>query len=122
MTLKPLVGHAEARRRIAQAVGSGKLPQVILVTGPEGVGKQRLALWTAQLLLCEAPAAEPCGQCRSCRLVLGLTHADLHWIVPIPRPKAGEPDKQVEEASESIAEALEERRATPLYGPVDGMA
>ena len=75
------------------------------MTGPEGVGKQRLALWTAQLLLCEAPGAEPCGQCRSCRLVLGLTHADLHWIVPIPRPKAGEPDKQVEEAAESIAEA-----------------
>ncbi len=122
MTLKPLAGHAVARRRLSQAVASGSLPQVILVTGPEGVGKQRLALWTAQLLLCEAPAAEPCGQCRSCRLVLGLTHADLHWIVPIPRPKAGEPDKQVEEAAESIADALEERRATPLYGPVDGMS
>ena len=75
MTLKPLAGHAVARRRLSQAVASGALPQVILVSGPEGVGKQRLALWTAQLLLCEAPGAEPCGQCRSCRLVLGLTHA-----------------------------------------------
>ena len=122
MNLKPLTGHAEARRRIAQAVASGKLPQVILVAGPEGVGKQRLALWTAQLLLCEAPGAEPCGSCRSCRLVLGLAHADLHWVVPIPRPKAAEPDKQVEEAAESIAEALEERRKVPLYTPPDGMS
>jgi len=122
MTLKPLVGHAEARRRIAQAVTRGKLPQVILVAGPEGVGKQRLALWTAQLLLCEAPGAEPCGACRSCRLVLGLGHPDLHWIVPIPRPKASEPDKQVEEAAESIAELMEERRKAPLYGPTDGMS
>jgi len=122
MTLKPLVGHAEARRRIAQAVTAGKLPQVILMAGPEGVGKQRLALWTAQLLLCEAPGTEPCGACRSCRLVLGLAHADLHWIVPIPRPKAGEPDKQVEEAAESLAEVMEERRKAPLYGPVDGMS
>ena len=122
MTLKPLVGHAEARRRIAQAVSTGKLPQVILIAGPEGVGKQRLALWTAQLLLCEAPGAEPCGACRSCRLVLGLAHADLHWIVPIPRPKASEPDKQAEEAAESLSEAMEERRKSPLYGPVDGMS
>lgn len=122
MSLKPIAGHAVARRRIAQAVRSNRLPQVILLSGPEGVGKQRLALWTAQILLCEAPGEEPCGTCRPCRLVAGLTHADLHWIVPIPRPKAGEPDKQVEEAAESIAEALEERRRAPLYGPVDGMS
>ena len=95
---------------------------MILIAGPEGVGKQRLALWTAQLLLCEAPGAEPCGACRSCRLVLGLAHADLHWIVPIPRPKASEPDKQVEEAGESLAELMEERRKAPLYAPADGMS
>lgn len=122
MSLKPIAGHAVARRRIAQAVQANRLPQVILLSGPEGVGKQRLALWAAQLLLCEAPGEEPCGTCRACRLVVGLGHADLHWIVPIPRPKAGEPDKQVEEAAESIAEALEDRRKAPLYGQVDGMS
>jgi len=122
MSLKPLRGHAVARRRIAQAVARGHLPQVTLISGPEGVGKQRLALWIAQLLLCEAAGEEPCGKCRPCHLVLGLTHADLHWIVPIPRPKAGDPDKQVEEAAESIAELMEERRKAPLYSPADGMS
>ncbi|MEZ4411418.1 MAG: DNA polymerase III subunit [Gemmatimonadales bacterium] len=111
-----------ARRRLVSAVKNGQLPQVILIAGPEGVGKQRLGLWIAQLVLCEALGDEPCGQCRTCRLVLDLAHADLHWIVPIPRPKAGEPDKQVEEAAESIAEVLEERRKTPLYSPADGMS
>ena len=122
MTLKPLVGHSMARRRLSTARAKRQLPQVILMTGPEGVGKQRLALWLAQLVLCEAPADEPCGRCRACHLVLGLAHADLHWIVPIPRPKAGEPDKQMEEAAESIAEVLEERRKAPLYSPPDGMS
>jgi DNA polymerase-3 subunit delta' len=122
MSLKPLAGHSVARRRLVSAVKNGQLPQVILIAGPEGVGKQRLGLWIAQLVLCEALGDEPCGQCRTCRLVLDLAHADLHWIVPIPRPKAGEPDKQVEEAAESIAEVLEERRKTPLYSPADGMS
>ncbi|HMU62992.1 MAG TPA: hypothetical protein PKA66_14510, partial [Gemmatimonadales bacterium] len=122
MSLKPLAGHSVARRRLVRAVANGQLPQVILIAGPEGVGKQRLGLWIAQMVLCEAPGDEPCGQCRTCRLVLGLAHADVHWIVPIPRPKAGEPDKQVEEAAESIAEVIEERRKTPLYSPADGMS
>ena len=122
MPLAPLVGHQEPRRRLAQAVRSGRLPQVMLFTGAPGVGKQRLGLWLGQLLLCGAPGAEPCGTCRGCRQVLELRHPDLHWVVPIPRPKAGDPDKQVEEAGESIAAVLDERRAQPLYGPVDGMA
>jgi DNA polymerase-3 subunit delta' len=55
-------------------------------------------------------------------LVAGLSHADLHWFVPIPRPKAGDPDKQVDEAAEALAGIMEERRKQPLYTPADGMA
>ncbi len=122
MTLLPLVGHHGARHRLARAWTQGRLPQVLLVTGPRGVGKQRLALWLAQLVLCEGGEAEPCGECRVCRMVAGLGHPDVHWIIPIARPKAGDPAKQVEEAAQSIAEAIAERRKTPLYAAPDGMA
>jgi DNA polymerase-3 subunit delta' len=46
----------------------------------------------------------------------------VHWVVPIPRPKAADPDKQVEEAAEAIAAVMEDRRTKPLYTPADGMA
>jgi DNA polymerase-3 subunit delta' len=42
--------------------------------------------------------------------------------VPIIRPKASEPSKQIEEAGDALAAAMAERRRQPLYGPVDGMA
>lgn len=122
MSLHPLIGHLAARSRLSQAIRRGKLPQVLLLTGPAGVGKQRLALWLAQLALCELPKEEPCGTCRACRLVAGLAHPDVHWFVPIPRPKASDSDKQVEEAAQSIAQVLGERRAEPLYPAPDGMA
>src|SRR5262245_39714810 len=122
MSLPPLVGHQETRRRLARSVRAGTLPQVLPFTGPAGVGKQRLALWLAQLVLCERREAEPCSACRACRLVEGLAHADVHWFVPIPRPKTGDPDKQVDEAAETIAGVLEERRKRPLYASPDGMA
>jgi len=117
-----LVGHSQARRRLAAATRSDRLPQVLLVTGPAGVGKQQLALWLAQLVLCELKETEPCDRCRSCRLVLRLSHADLHWFVPIPRPKAADPDKQVDEAAEALAEIMDERRARGLWAAPDGMA
>jgi len=54
--------------------------------------------------------------------MLELGHPDLHWIVPIPRPKAGDPDKQVDEAGEAMAQVVQERRQQPLYGPPEGLA
>ena len=120
--MHPLAGHYEARQRLAHALSEGRLPQVILVSGPRGVGKQRLALWLAQMIYCEQRGKEPCGECRGCQLVQGLGHPDLHWMIPIPRPKAGDAAKQVEEAAELVAQAVDERRKAPLYGASDGMA
>lgn len=122
MPLPPMTGHLDVRHRLARAVRSDRLPQVILIAGPAGVGKQRLALWLAQLVFCEQADQAPCGHCRGCRLVDGLAHPDLHWFVPIPRPKAADRDKAVEEAAQAIAEVMEERRGKPLYGRPDGMA
>lgn len=122
MALTPMVGHREVRRDLATAVASGRLPQVILLTGPTGVGKQRLALWLAQRLLCTESADEPCGRCVPCRRVLDLAHPDVHWLVPIPRPKAGDSDKQVEEAAESLEAAMAERRKSGAWASPDGMS
>ncbi len=123
MSLLPLAGHEDVRRRLAQAQHVGRLPQALLLTGPAGVGKQRTALWLAQRLQCAAPGeVEPCGRCVPCRQVTSLQHPDVHWLVPIPRPKAGDADRQVAEAAETLAAVLDERRTQPLYAPPDGMA
>jgi DNA polymerase-3 subunit delta' len=74
------------------------------------------------LIFCERPVEGPCGSCRSCGLVTGLGHPDLHWFVPIPRPKASDPDKQVEEAAEALTDLMADRRKNPLWGAPDGMA
>ena len=127
MPLPPLIGHERVRTRLAGAHASGKLPQALLLAGPRGVGKQRLALWLAQLIHCEAPGStqEPCGQCRSCRLVLSLQHPDVHWFVPLELGKRGggiDADKQVELAADALADEMAARREQPFYGPPAGLA
>ncbi len=130
MPLPPLIGHEGIKTRLAGAHATGKLPQALLLAGPRGVGKQRLALWLAQLIQCEAPRQEPCGECRSCRLVLSLQHPDVHWFVPIELSKrsaggsggGADADKQVELAADALAEEMAARREQPLYAPVVGLA
>ena len=108
--------------RLVGALASSRFPQAALLTGPAGVGKQRLALWVAQALLCEQPTGgRPCGECTGCTRVTTLTHPDLHWFVPIPTPKAADPAKQIEEAESLLAEVMAERRQQPHYGRAEGM-
>jgi DNA polymerase III subunit delta' len=123
MVLHPLWGHQEQRARVGHAAAAGRLPQFLLLTGPASVGKQRFGLWVGQLLLCETKGIEePCGSCRACRQVLELSHPDLHWIMPVNRPKAGEAGKQVEELEDTLNETLAARRENSLYAPQGGMA
>jgi DNA polymerase-3 subunit delta' len=116
----PLIGHEDLRRRLAQARAAGVLPASILFHGPRGVGKQRLALWLAQLLLCTAdPAGEPCGGCQACRFVGELRHPDLSWYFPRPRLKDSDPD--LSDVREDYAQAIAERvEDHGLYAPPSG--
>ncbi|HEY6060801.1 MAG TPA: AAA family ATPase [Gemmatimonadales bacterium] len=123
MPLRPLYGHEAVRRRLATAAKAGRLPQALLLEGPEGVGKQRLALWLAQLLLCERGGEEPCSDCRGCKMANSLTHPDLHWLVPLePSKKGADAEKQVEVVAGALADEMAVRRDRPLYGPLPGMA
>jgi DNA polymerase-3 subunit delta' len=70
------------------------------------VGKQRLALWLAQALLCPEPDP-PCGKCQHCRFVLELSHPDLFWAFPRPRPRDADPE--IDDVAMDLAKARRER-------------
>jgi DNA polymerase-3 subunit delta' len=123
MTLRPLYGHHDLRARLATSARSGRLPASLLLKGARGVGKQRVALWLAQLLLCERVATDglddPCGACQQCRYSLRLVHPDLHWFFPRPRLKDG--DASHADVAADLGEAIAERMAADgLWAPPPG--
>ena len=120
MSLRPIYGHGNLLDRLGGSLASSRFPQAAVFTGPAGVGKQRVALWVAQGLLCERGPGAPCDACRSCRQTAQVSHPDLHWFVPIPRPRAGDAAKQADEAAELLGQVMEERRATGLWQRPDG--
>ncbi|MEO5509932.1 MAG: AAA family ATPase, partial [Longimicrobiales bacterium] len=89
-------------------------PASLLLHGPPGIGKQRLALWIAQRIVCERPTgADPCDQCQSCRMARRLEHPDVHWYFPLARPK-GNADRIGDALEDARGAELAARRATPL--------
>jgi DNA polymerase III subunit delta' len=118
MGLPPLRGHTELRGTLGRAVRNGALPQSILLHGPAGVGKERLGLWLAQRLVCEAATdSEPCGTCGACKRAIRLQHPDVHWFFPLPRPESTSAEKLRGRLEEARSAELAARRADPLHIP-----
>lgn len=117
----PLHGHTALATRLLEAARGGRLPASLLLHGPAGVGKQRLALWLARALLCTGArdgVERPCGDCQSCRYADELQHPDLHWYFPRENWTGGPPD--AERVRRDYAEAVAERvKAGGLYPEPD---
>jgi DNA polymerase III subunit delta' len=105
MALPEVHGHHEVRTLLARSARADALPQSILIHGPAGVGKERLALWIASLLVCEEEDA-PCGRCTACIRSGKLEYPDIHWFFPLPRPESTSPEK--------LRDRLEEMRGSEL--------
>lgn len=119
MPFLPLIGHETLRKRLDEQVRRSGLPASLLFTGAPGIGKQRLALWLGQRLLCESEDA-PCGTCQHCVYALQGAHPDLRWYFPRPRLKDSS-DVALEEVARDYAEAIAERSsAHGLYPRADG--
>ncbi len=109
-------GHDDLRARLTSAAAAERLPQSMLFQGPAGVGKQRLAIWTAAVLNCCSSDPRPCGECKSCRLAARLEHPDIHWFFPLARPKrANSPEQMRQKLEDQRAEELEARRTNRFY-------
>lgn len=106
MPIVPLFGHENVRRRLRRMIDNGTLPGSILLEGTRGIGKQRLALWLAQLLVCEREE-RPCNTCLACRSVLDLRHPDVFWV--FPRPRLSDANASADEVQDDLATARLQR-------------
>ena len=84
-----IAGHQAIRQRLWSRLQEGRIRGSLLFTGPEGIGKRRVALEMAQREICFRRTA--CGQCEGCRIFAG---EDLPFELPnllriAPEGKAG---------------------------------
>jgi len=73
---------------LSRAVARDTVPPSLLLAGPEGVGKRRVATALAETLNCLKPIAtdtlerDACGECAACRRIARGIHPDVIVIEP----------------------------------------
>jgi DNA polymerase III subunit delta' len=77
-----IVGHEWAVDMLKKHVIYGTMRHAYLFAGPPGLGRRTLAIRFAQALNCQTPleAGIPCGECRDCKQIEAMRHADLTVI------------------------------------------
>ena len=78
-SFQQLVGQDHVSQTLLNALKSGRLPQVLLFTGPRGTGKTSSARILAKSLRCLNPASDhmPCNACRSCEEISAGVAVDV---------------------------------------------
>jgi DNA polymerase-3 subunit delta' len=62
-----LVGNTQAKHTLKRLMANGRLPNSLLFSGPDGIGKRQFALEAARSVLCREKADdEACGVCSLC--------------------------------------------------------
>lgn len=84
----PVYGHDWAVEYLRKGMLHGRIRHAYLITGPRSIGKNTLAHAFAMALQCTESGAptlfdsnpdltQPCGHCRSCRLISSGNHPDM---------------------------------------------
>src|SRR5688572_10622894 len=101
MPFRSIIGHRRLVSLLSRAVAHETLPPSLLLAGPAGVGKRRMAVAVAQAVNCLQPRVsrdqgsgirdpglevdlelDACGECASCRRIARGVHPDVILMEP----------------------------------------
>jgi DNA polymerase-3 subunit delta' len=80
MAFRDIVNQSHAVLLLRTAVRLNKVGHAYLLVGPTGVGRRTLALAFAQLVNCERPDGDACGECGPCRKIASGNHPDVRIL------------------------------------------
>lgn len=78
MAFSEIAGHSRSIAVLERILGSSRIAHAYLFAGPEGVGKQKVALEFIRHLFCAQGSG--CGSCSSCRKIASGNHPDIHSL------------------------------------------
>ncbi|MCC8110216.1 MAG: hypothetical protein LIO74_00810 [Ruminococcus sp.] len=79
--MNPLIyGNCDVLSQLHQMMRRDRMPHGVLFYGESGLGKKIFSRYVAASLLCSGDTEEPCGSCKSCRMIQKNKHPDFQVV------------------------------------------
>lgn len=85
MKFSDIQSHDDVKMQLRSMVDTDRFPHAILLEGPSGIGKFKMARALAQYIHCtnRTPDGDSCGVCPSCIQHQSFNHVDTHFSFPV---------------------------------------
>lgn len=115
--LSDIVGQQRVLALLKTLFERGRLPHALLFHGPDGSGKEAVAIELARSLNCERGTWEACGACASCEKMRTLQHPRFHLVFPMPSKddESTAIDKFKDDELAEYREQIESKAANPYH-------
>jgi len=119
MSFTSLLGNEHNKDLLQRALRGSRLPNALILAGPEGIGKRQFALTLAKAINCERLQDDSCDKCGSCHRIDHNECIDVKIIEP---DGAFIKIAQIRElAAQAYATPMEGRKRIFILDPADKM-
>lgn len=118
MSWNRVIGQGRVKELLRRALKREQVAHAYLLYGPEGIGKDALALEFARALNCATKSDEACDECESCKKSAALQHPNIQLMFALPVGKNEEKgDGPLEKLAEDQVEAIHEQLRMKAENP-----
>lgn len=107
-TLFPVIGQGRILEMLHTVDRTGRYANAYLFQGPEGTGKEAMAMEFAAILNCQSTDGKPCGACPGCKQVRHLQHPNVYLLFALPGGGSGDKSDPLKGLGESVIESIQE--------------
>jgi DNA polymerase-3 subunit delta' len=84
MSWSSIVGQERVKSLLRHTLQSSQIAHAYLFCGPEGIGKDALAIEFAKTLNCTEGGIEACGVCSNCQRMDSFQHPNINLVFALP--------------------------------------
>lgn len=88
MSWRSVIGQERVKGILQRSISAGRVAHAYLFYGPDGIGKDAMAIEMAKVLNCEQRGAEACDECLTCKRIASLQHPNIKFMFALPVGKA----------------------------------